>query len=239
LRKHSRQKPEAATAQDSKVTYLVKLEGPLDTAQTVQQLAEIPELPGVVKGTGHSGDANFCLINAATKRQLLSSPSIQDSGFSPTFVRVNMAEKCLSPCSLAPILGCDIVPTLPQFRADTTDQIFYPSQDQYPVVFFFYGTLADPEFLARKHDLPDCPILEPATISGGTLRIWGGKYKALVDGPTTATVSGWAYEVASQHHEDQLRFYETDQYEVVRCNIRMQSSGESVQGVTFRFISIA
>jgi hypothetical protein len=146
-----------------------------------------------------------------------------------------MAEKCLSSCSLAPTLGSDIEPTLPQFRADTATQTFYPTQDQYPVLYFFYGTLADPEFLARKLDLPDCPILEPATISGGTLRIWGGKYKALVDGPTTATVSGWAYEVACKDHEDQLRFYETDQYEVVRCDIRMQSTGETVKGLTFRF----
>ena len=64
--------------------------------------------------------------------------------------------------------------------------------------------------------------------------MWAGKYKALVDGPANAYVDGSAYYVRTMEHEDALRSYETDNYEVVRCTISFKD--EEVQGCTFPFV---
>ncbi|KNG83574.1 hypothetical protein ANOM_009550 [Aspergillus nomiae NRRL 13137] len=199
-----------ARKRDYTTTYLVKLEGPL-----VREL----------------GEASFCLINGNTRLAILSALS----DYSPTFIRVNLADKRLSNYSMSPYLGSDIDPTLPHHRAQCMDQMFLPAQNQYPVWYFFYGTLIDPETLAQKISLSELPVLRQAAVKGGKIKMWGGKYKALVDGPSSAIVDGWAYEVSSEG-EEQLRYYETDQYEVVRCEIHMVDSGEVVKGLTFRFI---
>ena len=70
------------------------------------------------------------------------------------------------------------------------------------------------------------------------MKTWGmGKYNALVDGPETKYVRGSAYLVRSEEHEDRLRKYETEAYEVVRCLIEIDDT--IVQGCTFRFIGEA
>jgi hypothetical protein len=51
----------------------------------------------------------------------------------------------------------------------------------------------------------------------------------------TEFVEGWAYEVTSREHEQALQYYETDKYEVVRCNIHREDEA-STTGLTFRFI---
>ncbi|OGM47954.1 hypothetical protein ABOM_002663 [Aspergillus bombycis] len=137
---------------------------------------------------------------------------------------------------MSPCLGSDIDPTLPHHRAQSMDEIFLPAQNQYPVWYFFYGTLADPEILARQTSRSELPVLRRATVKGGIIKMWGGKYKALIDGPSSAIVDGWTYEVNSGEEEEQLRYYETDQYEVVRCEIHILESGVLVKGLTFRFI---
>ena len=76
------------------------------------------------------------------------------------------------------------------------------------------------------------PVLKPACITGGMLMIWDGKYTALVDG--TSRVEGSAYLLVSSEHEDALRSYETDKYEVVRCAISI--AGKEASGCTFRFV---
>jgi hypothetical protein len=68
---------------------------------------------------------------------------------------------------------------------------------------------------------------------GGRLGTWGGKYKALIDGPEGFQVNGHAFLVTSKEHEDALRFYKTDMYQVVRCKILLKNG--PVQGLTFRF----
>jgi hypothetical protein len=228
--------PEWAS-RDSKATYLVKLEGPLDSAYKIQDLAGTLELPALMRGIGASGEASFCLINGVVMRAILST--LSKDKFRPTFVRINRADKHLSDCCIAPTLGCEIEPTLPQYRIDDSEHIFLPAQNQYPVWYFFYGTLADPEFLAKKLCLSETPVLRQATITRGIIQTWGGKYKALMGGPTTAKADGWAYEVTSKEHEEQLQYYETNKYEVVRCDILMKDSGESVKGLTFRFVGNA
>jgi hypothetical protein len=79
------------------------------------------------------------------------------------------------------------------------------------------------------------PILHKASATGGKIETWGkGKYKALVDGPETSRIKGSAYQVMSEEHEDALRKYESEEYEVARCLIEMNST--TVQGCTFRFV---
>jgi hypothetical protein len=145
-----------------------------------------------------------------------------------------MARKGLSDMSAHPTLG--ICATLPQHRATRINEPFLPTQDQYPVWNFFYGSLSDRDVLARVLGLEGTPVLKRASITGGVVRMWGEKYKALVDGPAEARVDGWAYRVVEREHEEALRCYETERYEVVRCCIAMGFSREVIEGLTFRFV---
>jgi hypothetical protein len=43
-----------------------------------------------------------------------------------------------------------------------------------------------------------------------------------LDGPANGHVEGSAYLVEWKEHEDSLRSYETDNYEVVRCKILLE-----------------
>lgn len=140
------------------------------------------------------------------------------------------AEKNLSPDSLHPTLGVES--TLPQFRGINAS----PHNDEYPVWYFFYGTLADPDILTLVTGVEE-PRLIPAHISGGVLKTWGGKYKALVDQRghrKGSKVAGHAFCVESEKVELGLRVYETDKYEVVRCTIEMGDRRE--KGLTFGFV---
>ncbi|KAK6812525.1 hypothetical protein RU639_011667 [Aspergillus parasiticus] len=217
---------------DYTTTYLVKLEGPLVIPSHVQQIAGLLEPPPVKTGEGELGSATFCLIKGTTRLAILSALP----NYTPTFIHVNMADKHLSNYSISPYLCSDIDPTLPHHRAQSMDQIFLPTQNQYPVWYFFYGTLTDSETLAWKLSLPRLPVLRRVMVKGGRIIMWGGKYNALIDGPSSSIVDGWAHEVRSEEEEEQLRYYETDQYEVVRCEIHIVDSGDIVKGLTFRFI---
>ncbi|KAE8370940.1 hypothetical protein BDV27DRAFT_151793 [Aspergillus caelatus] len=183
---------------DYTTTYLVKLEGPLSSPSHIQDIAGLLELPLQTTGEGEFGNASFCLIKGTIRPEILSA--LSNTTHTPTFIRVNMAEKHLSKYSM-------IDPTLPYHRAQSMDQLFLPTQNQYPVWYFFYGTLADPEILARQISLPRLPVLRRAMVKGGIIKMWGGKYKALIDGPSSSIVHGWAYEVGCEE-EEQLRYYD-------------------------------
>ena len=222
---------------DSTTTYLVKLDTPIEATSKMQDLAGLLTIPQAIKGIGDSDTFKFfCLVDGKEKNVLLSKCE-ERKPLKSTFSTPKYAIKDLSPISVAPTLG-DFGPTLPQFRADTSDHTFLPMQNQYPVWYFFYNALADSEFLKEKLGLSELPVLKPAYVNGGIARSWGGKYKALFDGSAADRVYGWAYEVASKEHEDILRHYETDRYEVVRCGICLTESGESFPGLTFRFMDL-
>ncbi|KJX97932.1 hypothetical protein TI39_contig452g00012 [Zymoseptoria brevis] len=121
----------------------------------------------------------------------------------------------------------------------------WPRQNEYPVWYFFYGTLQYPDTLrsALNGFDQDEYDLRPAKVFGGKLMSWGGNYKALVDDSSPVTpytgvmanaVEGSAYLVQSESREDSLRIYETKAYEVVRCLIVLADVSE-VLGCTFRF----
>ena len=112
-------------------------------------------------------------------------------------------------------------------------------QDEYPVTYFFYGTLTDPDFLVQLLCLPEeeIPVLKPAHITHGILRTWRGKYKALVDGAPGDVVDGFAYEITTREREEAMRVYETEIYEVVRCGIFVEGEGGGWRkGLTSRFV---
>lgn len=227
--------PTTLTPKDKNSTFLVKLEGPLSTPSQVQGLSKSLTTPILKKGVGEASTANFCLITGAMKLNIVSA--LAGSTFSATFVRINLSPKDLSPHSIAPTLGSDIDPTLPQNRATDADEVFLPKQGQYPVWYFFYGNLAVPEILNERLGLDESPTYRKAVAKGGDLKTWGrGKFKALVDGDASARVEGWAYQVGSEEDEEMLRYYETDCYEVVRCDICMVDVGEMVKGLVFRFV---
>ena len=107
----------------------------------------------------------------------------------------------------------------------------YSFQKQF---YFFYGTLKDPEMLAKVLRLPSgsAPQLRPAKIVGYGCKLWG-PYPALVDMPRSgSTVSGMAYEVQSKEEADLLQAYETDKYTVAGCRINFQDGGD-VSGLVF------
>ncbi|CZR66905.1 uncharacterized protein PAC_16806 [Phialocephala subalpina] len=213
--------------------YLVKVEGPV-TPELIQELSGPDKVVDVMRGIGDDGVAQFCILNATIKDALISK--LANTAFKPTIVRLaEPAAKNLSSTSRYPTLSLDT--TLPQHRPSTLDDEFLPKQDEYPVWYFFYGTLADPEVLMRHLGLRGEPMLWPASVRGGVLRTWAGKYRALVDGCEEDVVEGKAYEVETREHEDALRSYETSKYEVVRCVI--QVGYREIPGCTFRFVGVA
>ncbi len=246
---HNEPKSTDASLSRDESSYLILLEGILGTPKSIQDAADLPEPPRAVQAASETQDAVFCSIDGNTKQSIEAWLSHQKSTFRPTFVRLSKAKKDLAPTSIYPTLGVES--TLPQHRYpsdlsfDLTIRQHLGSpihtncpvqQDDYPVWYFFYGTLADPVLLTRLLSLPEIepPILVPASISGGLVKTWQAKYEALVNGASTDYVHGSAYEVTSREREEALLFYETEKYEVVRCCITMANN--TVQGLTFRFV---
>jgi len=220
-------------------TFLLKLEGPLETAVSVQKAAGLASAPAVLSGTGDAGnEASFCRVDGAAKKAILDS--LSTGSFQPTFIRVSKAEKALSNTSPYPTLGLES--TLPQHRPTTINSTstFLPAQGQYPVWYFFYGSLADPDVLSRLLSLSEQPGLRLASVTGGILKTWAARYKAIVDAPASAShcIHGHAYRVLIREHEEALQYYETEKYEVVRCLIKLHDKTEEVvNGLTFRFVN--
>jgi len=215
-------------------SYLLKLDGPLSNPSAVKRMLGLSTAPRLIRGVADDGKlAHFFEVDGDAKARIETAlrASLEDGAFQPLFVRDRRARKALSATSLHPLLGS--CATLPQFRR--TASTVYPSQDGYPVWYFFYGTLADRDFLAERVGLSAVilPDFRPASVRGGKLTTWGGKYKGMVDGALQDVVQGRAYLVGSSEEEQSLRFFETDRYEVVRCEVRMGE--ETVSGLTFRF----
>ncbi|KAJ3537320.1 hypothetical protein NM208_g6360 [Fusarium decemcellulare] len=220
-------------------SFLVKLEGPLSSIAAVAEATNITRLSeqDIIEAIDTSGQPSFfCQINGINKLAIeeFLSNSATHSGVRPTFIRDSRAKKDLSVDSIYPTLGTDS--TIPQYRLRSDTDIPRPAQNEYPVWCFFYGTLAESSVLSKLLDIQ--PIYVNARIVGGVMKSWG-KYNALIDDSDAANIlHGKAFLVENKDQEDTLRVYETDAYEVVRCCIEMEA-GESVNGLTFRFIEDA
>ncbi|KAH7207723.1 hypothetical protein BKA60DRAFT_525900 [Fusarium oxysporum] len=191
-------------------TVLVKLEGPLHSVQAVMQAAgkSSADSTQVLAATDLSGQpSSFFKINGIDKlvieRWLRENPY---PGFTPTFIRDLNAPKDLSSTSFHPTLGLDT--TLPQYQLGS-DEIPRPAQNEYPVWYFFYGTLADPSVLAKLLGSDFRPQYCAAKIHGGALKSWG-RYNTLVDDPSRTNLAhGKALLVQTREEEECLRAYET------------------------------
>ncbi|RMJ04769.1 hypothetical protein CDV36_014559 [Fusarium kuroshium] len=209
-------------------TFLLKLEGPLSTAEAVAEAANLGTSPTVIHATDADGQpSSFCEVNGLVKNAI--EKFLGD--FRPTFIRYSKARKSLSDTSRYPTLGIDT--TMPQHRLQTAQP--RPKQNEYPVWYFVYGTLAESHVVARL--LGRRPTYYTAWIYGGRLKDWG-LYKALVDDSDgNAVVSGKAFQITAKSEEECLQVYETDNYEVVRVGISIQGkAGLTVDGLTFKFV---
>ena len=239
----------ASSPSDGDGRYLLRLEPGFLDARKIQEICRLDKSPVLFSSSSDSDNTSteFCVVDARCKAMLL-----RHVGSRPLlFVRHSEAEKSLPPFCRYRTLG---VPdcTMPQFRLPDDDDGLprRPAQDEYPVWYFFYGTLAMPEVLGRVLHLQldgdgdgvGGRGLHAVEIEGGRLAAWGGgKYKALVHAEEpNAKVVGVAYMVKSREEEDALRAYETDKYVVARCRIRFVGEGGStsasaVPGLTFLF----
>ncbi|KAL3427487.1 hypothetical protein PVAG01_00996 [Phlyctema vagabunda] len=181
--------------------------------------------------------------------------------FRPAFSLVEMAHKDLVPGSSHPTMGSMINPPAddPGLMADlalvaqnqqTTGDgvppqhhrmrlyITLPTQDQYPVWYFFYDSLRRPEALAQAlgHGPGDLPHLSPAYLMRVERRMFdGGRRMAVADSDQSdKRLDGAAYLVRTRKEEDRLRMWFGSMYEVVRCQIRRE--GSCVKGCTIRYI---
>ncbi|CZT07473.1 uncharacterized protein RCO7_09750 [Rhynchosporium graminicola] len=234
----SAQQPMITPAQ-ARTIYLLKLDGPLSTPSKVQEIANLPAIPECHLGSSDDGSSMFCKVDGRAKLAIENWLSVHNKDLRPLFVPFGRAYKELSSTSLYPTLGIDT--TLPQFRPQDLQFLdhahsFGQKKGQFPVWYFFYGTLASAPKLCSLLSLPDeeAPVLLKASVKGGEMETWGnGKYNALINGSEDSRIDGWAYMVISEEYEDALRKYETEAYEVVKCEIEME--GKYVQGCTFRF----
>ncbi|KAL9128381.1 MAG: hypothetical protein Q9217_002935 [Psora testacea] len=235
-RAHSDQKSPQNSVSETDASFLFRMQGPLEQANVIREALGSDSAPEFKHGWGEDGEARFCRVDSAGKAAVDQWLSQQRSSHRSTFVRESLARKDLSGISIHPFLGIDA--TLPQHRQTILKSRPEPQQNQYPVWYFFYGTLADSSILAHQLQLSeqDVPMLSPASVDHGMLKSWAGKYKALIDGQSNSRVQGWAYEVQTAEHEEVLRFYETARYEVVRCSIGLPDRKDAVTSLTFRFI---
>ncbi|KAL8715785.1 MAG: hypothetical protein Q9220_000452 [cf. Caloplaca sp. 1 TL-2023] len=222
------------SAEDQAFKYLFKLGGPFPDIDTLRDKVRIPA--DLREGEGDGGKSYFAYIDADGKRAIEDWLKKTNSQYHVDFFPVNEARKDLCATSSYPTLGIDS--TLPQHRMSDINHPHLPAQTQYPVWYFFYGTLMDPRSLQSCISASEPPDLIPASVKGGVIRTHQQrKYKALVDGPATAQVDGFAFLVENAEQEGCLRYRETNNYEVVRCEIVMNGK-ETVRGLTFRFAKL-
>ncbi|KAL9596322.1 MAG: hypothetical protein Q9219_005876 [cf. Caloplaca sp. 3 TL-2023] len=203
---HRQSRPQAPLQTNEHTYWIFKLGGPFEDVKSLQQTVGI----SAEARTGQSEDgetARFARVDNASKRSVEEWFASRQVAYYPTFVRLSLSPKNLSDVSSYPALGIDS--SLPQHRLHHANERFSPTQTEYPVWYFFYGTLMDPETLQKCIGLPLPPKMISASVRGGVLKSWRRKYKALVDGPENATVEGFAHLVESAEQEEYLRFRET------------------------------
>nr|POF15357.1 hypothetical protein CFP56_42246 [Quercus suber] len=94
-----------------------------------------------------------------------------------------------------------------------------------PGLYFFYGSLQDPDILREILQQHDRPLLRPAWIMGYRLRLWG-QYPALIDA-SQEVVKGLVFEVPDEASAAKLAAYETDNYWPAPCRINFsEDNGE-------------
>lgn len=77
-----------SAAEDSTVTYLVELKGPLDEPEKVRRAAGLDAVPAVVSGRSIEQDreVSLCCIDAAAKNAILRWAANEGGGYEPTIL---------------------------------------------------------------------------------------------------------------------------------------------------------
>jgi hypothetical protein len=103
----------------------------------------------------------------------------------------------------------------------------------YPVPYFFYGTLAEPDIVAGIVELDELPALKKELVRGWKMMM-SGKCKALVKAGSGEVVERWVYIVENEEDLGRLATYEGSNYEVQRCEI-LDEDGRKLEGNVFVF----
>lgn len=181
--------PKQTRSRRNAPTYLLKVEGPLTSPQEFASAIGLTALPPVERGESEQDTAYFYRLDESNMQKLEAWLAAKFPSHRPTKIRLNIAYK---DDFAIPTLGMD--PALLQHRPDYAQLPKTAMVQEYPVCYFFYGTLADPERLEHLFEPPSSapwPILRKATVQDGAIRIWGGKYRALINQPG-GNVVGWA-----------------------------------------------
>jgi hypothetical protein len=148
-----------AQRKSSNMAYLFKLLHPI-TPTILARAAILHAQPTIFHGLSSTGSAEFCRVTEHDIPLIKAWLAAQYPSILPVFAPIDKARKDFSPFSAYPTLGLDT--TLPQYKPHSNSgDVVSPEQNEYPVWYFFYGTLADSEFLAQLFDsLPDSmPVL--------------------------------------------------------------------------------
>ena len=155
-------------------TFILKLEGPLASPQKIQEIATLSS-PTLSQGVGEDSETTFCEMDRLTRHRVSRYLAKNHPGFRPTFIRLAKAKKDLSADSITPFLGLET--TLPQYRPhEYAPEQIKPAQAEYPVWYFFYGTLTSPNIRSKQLNFEPSVCDEqyrPAHVAGGRLRTWG------------------------------------------------------------------
>ena len=211
--------------------YLLRLEDPFATPRDVANTLSLPRVPEAKTGYGEMGETKFCILSQSDVEVL----DVWAEEYYPhrKFTKIPLNRMAHKDAEL-PFLGRDA--TLPHHRPSTHPKP-HSDHDEFPVKYFFYGTLADPLLLSRLFGVQESEILplRPAVLLDGMIRMWANKYRALIDAPGK-NIHGQVYEVTSATQEDALREYEGRNYEVVEA--RTMLAGEETLVRVFRFAGL-
>ena len=100
----SHPEPTGSTVQ-AQSSYLIRMEGVLSTAKSIQDAADLPELPRSIQGSSEDTDVMFCIISGKAKKTIEAWLMRRSSRFKPTFVRLSKAQKDLDSNSIYPTLS--------------------------------------------------------------------------------------------------------------------------------------
>ncbi|OSS51033.1 hypothetical protein B5807_04581 [Epicoccum nigrum] len=207
--------------------YLLRLDHPFTTPRDVAHQLGLSRVPEIEVGEGEDGSTCFCHLDQSVidAFDACSARTAKDHpGKKWTKVILNIAHKDTA----LPHLGRD--ETLPQHRLCTS----IPRKAEYPVDYFFYGTLAAPDRLARLFgvEINEVTELRPAICLDDRIRIWAKKYRALVGCPG-GEVQGHVFRIKSVEEEKALRAYDGDSDEVVDARVVIDGKVKGFR--TFRY----
>lgn len=102
-------------------------------------------------------------------------------------------------------------------------------------IYFFYGSLLDPEMLVEILGLDKSPELRPAYIEGFDSKLWG-QYPALIPCSDASPksdrriIEGAAYRVRSSEDAEKLAKYESRYYMPSPCEIKYVDHDKKTRG---------